>query len=736
MPTILPTTDFYAQHSPFGAFASFTLGRHGKKGGFGLELSGPARQDVYIAHVRSGSDGGVQAFPFYAGAQSSGAEAYTGEGEGGTFVSEQPSPGWTVYGADQITRSMGWASDRWTAGDLSFTLYTPFGDVPDPLTVDDDMLRRHLCPAIVAEITVDNTQGETDAFAFFGIGDADPLRALSDATGGALRGIARETHWGFAVVPKPEHSPGDVREVLSWDIQGAVAAQTGGEGPSPTLNRLASRGGILLRAAPGALRTYTLVLGFWRGGVATSGIAASYLYTRLFLSLEDVLAFAARSADGMKAQAQERDEELDSSPLSDERKFLLAHATHSYHGATMLLHDEKGDELLLSPRDSRHRPLWCVNEGEYRMLNTFDLTVDHAFWEIRYHPWTLRNTLDLFTKRYCYHDEVQDATDPKRPRHKGGISFTHDMGVANQFSPPGYSSYERPNLSECFSYMTAEQLANWCLCAALYALGGEREDIYWLALRRETLIACLHSLLHRDAPDDQLRSGILSLDSSRCGIGQEITTYDSLDASLGQARANVYLAVKMWAAYLALSRCFDKLGCENEAVTAEVQAARAAGSIIARFDADAGFLPAVMEAGSPGAESRILPAVEGLVFPYYLGDTDAVSDDGPYGEMVSLLRRHLETVLTPGVCLDAASGGFKISSTSQNTWMSKIFLSQFVAETVLGLPPVPEADATHARWQREGDCRDYAFTDQVRSTDGKDLGSRFYPRGVTAILWL
>jgi len=307
------------------------------------------------------------------------------------------------------------------------------------------------------------------------------------------------------------------------------------------------------------------------------------------------------------------------------------------------------------------------------------------------------------------------------------------MGVANQFSPPGYSSYERPNLSDCFSYMTTEQLTNWCLSAALY--GITTRDRYWLGLRHDVLIACLHSLIHRDGPNG-MRNGIMSLDSGRCGTGQEITTYDSLDASLGQARSNAYLAVKTWAAYLALSRCLDFLGHEEAAALAEEQAAIAAQCIASHFNSDAEYLPAIFEEDSPGNTSRIVPAIEGLAFPYLLGDRDAVSEEGPFGELISLLRTHLRTVLKEGVCVDTKSGGIKMSSTSENTWMSKIFLSQFVAETVLGIPIDESVDAAHLKWQTQGDSRDFAFTDQVRSTNGKDLGSRYYPRGVTAVLWL
>lgn len=738
MPVTLPTTDFFAHHSPFGAFASFSIGRYGKKGGFGLELPGPAQQDVYVAVARPGK-GGVRAFPFYAGAQAGGAEAYTGSAEPAGSASDRPSLNWQAFSPEGITRSMGWASDTWSAGPLTFRLLTPFGPVPDPETASDDELRRALCPAILAELTVDNSDSDTEAFAFFGIGAADGLRPLSDATEGRLLGVARETQWGFAV--KADHSgtgkKWKVRETLWWGIQEAVASAS--SATEPPMNRLSNRGGLLLQVPPGETRTFTLALGFYRSGIVTSGIPAAYLYTRLFPGIESVLSYALENADALREEALARDAELDAASINDERKFLLTHATHSYHGSTMLLTDETN--LLPHAPDAKHRPLWVVNEGEYRMMNTFDLTVDQAFWEMRYHSWTLKNTLDLFIARYSYTDEVQDATDAKqRPRFPGGLSFTHDMGVANQFSPAGYSSYERPDLDDCFSYMTQEQLCNWCLSAAIYALpalhpGGGGGDSAWLSSRRDILLACLDSLIRRDGPGE-LRNGVMSLDSLRCGRGQEITTYDSLDASLGQARANAYLAVKTWASYLALSRCLHALGESEPAVRAEEQAARAAESVSGHFNHEEGFLPAVFEEGNPGNHSRIIPAIEGLAFPYLTGDGDAVSEHGHYSELISLLRRHLQTVLVPGVCIDSESGGFKMSSTSTNTWMSKIFLCQFVAETVLGVPLDESFDAAHARWQRDGDSRDHAFTDQVHSSDGRDLGSRYYPRGVTAVLWL
>ena len=729
MPVPLPSHDFYAHHSPLGAFASFMLGRCGRGGGFGLELSGAADQDVYIAAARHGQP--VRAFPFYTEAQGGEAGAYTGETAGGTS-----SQTWRPFDVSDITRTMGWASDSWTAGDLTFRLLTPFAPLPELDSLGDGELRRHLCPALLGEIGLDNTAHDEDAYLFFGIGAADALRPLSDNEAGL--GIACETRWGFAVLPEDIHKRGDVRELLSWQTHEAFADVFTQDIP---LHRLANRGGLVLRVPGGEHRTYTMSLGFYRGGIATSGIAASYLYAQLFPDLEAVLSCGLRHADVFKKIVRDRDAELDAAPLSPARKLLLAHATHSYHASTMLLHDEKGavPRAPFSVQASLYRPLWVVNEGEYRMLNTFDLTVDHAFWELKYHPWTLRNTLDLFVSRYSYNDDTQDATDAARPRFPGGISFTHDMGVANQFTPRGLSSYEREHLEGCFSFMTHEQLCNWCLCAAMYGLPDTKEnrkgDALWLASRRTILRDCLRSLINRDGPGI-LRNGIMSFDAVRCGRGQEITTYDSLDASLGQARSNAYLAVKTWASYLSLSRCFDALGEDGLAAEAEEQAARCAESVTGHWNEEQGYFPAIFEDGSTASEARIVPAIEGLIYPHFLGDTEAVSPDGPYGELITMLKRHLEGILVSGSCLDEQSGGVRLSSTSSNTWMSKIFLSQFVAENILGVPLPEGLDDAHLRWQTEGECQNFAFTDQVESSSGRDLGSRFYPRGVTASLWL
>jgi hypothetical protein len=227
----------------------------------------------------------------------------------------------------------------------------------------------------------------------------------------------------------------------------------------------------------------------------------------------------------------------------------------------------------------------------------------------------------------------------------------------------------------------------------------------------------------------------MDVDSDRCSGGSEITTYDSLDISLGQARNNLYLAVKAWAAFVCLEALFLRIDgpSSSNAALAKKAALLASATITSRVVPGENFIPAVFESDN---RSKIIPAVEGLVYPLFCGAADAVSLKGPYAAFIATLQRHLDVVLAPGICLDKVSGGWKLSSTSKNTWLSKIFINQFVAENILGLKGErTERDAIHATWQKEGSA-DWGMTDQVDSSDGHDMGSRLYPRLVSSILWL
>ena len=85
------------------------------------------------------------------------------------------------------------------------------------------------------------------------------------------------------------------------------------------------------------------------------------------------------------------------------------------------------------------------------------------------------------------------------------------------------------------------------------------------------------------------------------------------------------------------------------------------------------------------------------------------------------------------------SGGWKLSSTSRNTWFSKIALSQYVVRSLFPgtlNEGARSADKVHADWQRRPGCGAFAMCDQIFSDTGVTCGSRYYPRGVTTWLWL
>mgnify|MGYP005690716641 FL=1 len=401
--------------------------------------------------------------------------------------------------------------------------------------------------------------------------------------------------------------------------------------------------------------------------------------------------------------------------MTEAQKFILAHATRSYYGSTEWLDDGK--------------PLWIVNEGEYLMINTLDLTVDMLFFELKYNPWTVRNVLEQFVDRYSYTDQVFAPNNPDE-LFDGGLSFAHDMGVGNTFSPEGYSCYECSGLDrKCFSYMTCEQLTNWVLIAGVY--WAQTKDQEFINQQKEILQECLKSLLNRDDPNPTKRNGLMGYDSSRTKGGGEITTYDSLDHSLGQARNNVYLAGKCWASYLALEVLLKELGDENGSQIAREGAERCATTLTKSFNDELGYIPAVLEEGNTSA---IIPAVEALIYPYKMGLKEAVSDQGPFGEYIKMLRKHLGYVLKPGICL-YDNGGWKLSSSADNSWVSKICLNQFVVRHILGISYDGEekSDLAHVEWEVEG-SKFSACSDQFSS--GKPIGSLYYPRIVTSILWL
>jgi hypothetical protein len=594
---------------------------------------------------------------------------------------------------DEISRVFGASIDQWTAGDLTFRVFSPPRSIPDG---DSDVTRDALTPAVLVELTVDNRACERNRRAFFGYAGSDRTYGMRILNEPGLVGVGQGTTIAIA-----SSDPG-VYAGLAWQAEAILSPKS-----QTNLGFMLGSLGLLVGTVPaGVKQTFRFAVAFFREGTATSGIRTRYRYRRWFNRVEDVLKHALAQADQTIQLSEAFDLQL-ANRLSKDRAFMVGHAIRSYYGSTQMLETDDG------------KPLWVVNEGEYRMMNTFDLTVDQTFFELIMNPWTVRNVLDQFVDRYSYSESARFPAS--NAVHPGGIAFTHDMGVSNNFAPAGHSGYEQSGLTGCFSYMSSEELLNWVLTAGLYVL--DTKDFDWAQGKRKVWLACLSSLENRDHPEPEMRNGVMGLDDARCQGGAEITTYDSLDTSLGQARNNLYMAVKGWASYLLLERIFVQLAEPEAAERAHDQARRAATTIEAAKDAG-GMLPAVI---GEGVQARIIPAIEALVYPYVMGI------DAPFPELIDTLATHFQSVLQPGICL-FPDGGWKLSSTSRNSWLSKIYLCQYVSEQILGNPKDVAADQAHVAWLLDPENIFYAWSDQM--LDGKAVGSRYYPRGVTSILWL
>ena len=710
-----------------GAFMSFACGYFGSRGGIAAQIGKAANQDLFIGI----KDGGrldaapLKCLPFFSGSSPGGAGAGGAGGGGGAadFQGEQAGPAEqnvaaqvTAYAAAQIRRHYGWATDTWSTADFTFTVYTPFGGIPDPQTATPAAMRHALMPAVIAELTVDNTRGTRPRTAFFAVNFNEPGWRPIEEANTRRRGFGLHRSYGVLgeVLDPAARMQAAAAPALfcRWSPEQGIA--------EATPHRLGSCPGLVMEVPAGQWRTLRVALGCYLEGIVTTGLEGRYFYTKYFASLEDVL-HAALDRHDQRDTCAKLDADLLESGLSPEQQFHIAHATRSYYGSTQLL-------------DIGGEPFWIVNEGEYCMMNTLDLAVDHMFWELEQNPWVVRNLLESFLRHYSFVDELKAhalADSGGANLSPGGISFTHDMGAHNQFSPHGQSSYELPDLpAVCFSHMTAEQLCNWTLMAVTYVRFAG--DLDWARQHAQVFAACLESLQRRGG-----ESAIPEFDSSRCGTGSEITTYDSLDHSLARTRNSLYMAVKFWASYIGLGVLFDMLGdaWRDQRRLAARQAGRAEQSILRHVNPD-GTIPAVFEKESGGYHSRILPASEGLVYPLMWGNNTV--DIAP--NLCATLKRHTIALLKdPQKRNLFPDGGIRLSSTSSNSWMSKIAIFMHVAREVFQLDHDPDiraifkqADKAHVQWQTDGSGY-WACSDQF--IDGVARGSRWYPRIITSALW-
>ncbi|KAJ3349567.1 hypothetical protein HDU83_000406 [Entophlyctis luteolus] len=714
---------FNAQHSPIGAMASFVLGCIGATGGMGHLVGKPVDQNVFIG-LQSLDRQGFDTLPFYDRVGDASAN-FTQSQSQSTASPDQPLL--KPFPLKDITRDFQLTTDEWRAGDLTLTIISPVKSIPDAENLDTPVndLMTALLPVVFVQLKIDNTASSASRRAFFGLQSQESSRtapSISQLNTSLFKGVFAGRQSGFAALNNLD----EARTACHFTPEHILQPRNGTE--DNWSFGLGSCAFLVFDVPAGVERTYNLALGWHVAGICTIGIDARFLYNRFFRNLEDVFAFAAQNQNELIESWKQPDrmDLLSKIKLwNSSQQFQIIHAVHSYFGSSQLL------ETVSDVPEQNGKPVWVMNEGEYRMMNTCDLMVDQVFFEVAFNPWTVKNNLELFLSRYSFVDTVTrfggSAVYP------GGLSFCHDMGVANTFSPAGTSAYECVKLDDCFSHMTCEELLNWILTAGIYvqADGDANDGGGWAARHIATFKALLQSLCNRDAPTPAEYTGLVGMESSRTKGGCEITTYDSLDASLAQTRDNAYIGGKCWAAYLVLEKILRDNNCVDEADLAHAQAVRASATISSSLKD--GYVPAILGTDHP---AKIIPAIEGLVYPLFTGCANALDPEGEFCEYISAMQIHFRNVLKKGICL-FEDGGWKLSSTSINSWLSKIYLNQFIARKLLGHIWTDQdalSDLAHVRWLTEKSLNGYwCWSDQMY--DGVATGSLFYPRGVTSILW-
>ena len=118
-----------------------------------------------------------------------------------------------------ILREFKLGTDTWLAGDLTFRTFSPVAPIPEPGVSSRRALQLALVPAVLAELTLDNTQGTLAALGFFWL-----LRQRSVQQPAAARRYAGGTPVsGKAGLTAIVSADAGVRSGMGFGIEGIIA---------------------------------------------------------------------------------------------------------------------------------------------------------------------------------------------------------------------------------------------------------------------------------------------------------------------------------------------------------------------------------------------------------------------------------------------------------------------------------------------------------------------------------
>lgn len=700
-------------HAPVGAWSSFTFGLPGQGVSINHESATVENTADFLVALSHGP-GKVRALPFIGGGWEPDAELQqVNEGQNQPkSLSTNIKDRWSLINPAQLTRRFTACVDQYRAAELTLRVFTPHPPLPDPDHASPESLQFACCPGILMELTIDNSGHDQTAFGLLGLSyhARGRIRPLDWSTTDCLSGIALSGSWAMAA----KTVAGKVYTVRDNSI--AANIETG----EKTVHNGGQEGGILLVIPPGKVETLQVAFGFYHEGTATQVIDSRYYFCRYFSRVEDVCAYLLDHAGVIRQHCRQFDAMSRLAAPDPDKYRLFCQSVRAYYANSQLT--EAGGHAYYN-----------ICEGQYLWRNTMDLAADHLPFEIWRHPWVVRNMIDLYIERYSYHDRIRFADRPGEV-FPGGLSFTHDMGSYTSFTPRGISGYEKSDAAN-YQFMTTEELLNGIYCLTAYALAGD--DPEWPRRQKTIALELLESMANRDHYLPEKRNGVLKGESRQCGArGREITTYDALDHSLLDAVGNLYLTVKGLCSSLLLQEFLVKIAEPEGARRAGAMADQTGKALEAFFDPGQNYLKAnLYHENADGRGSRIITVIEPLAVPLFLGLKDRLTS---YGRVMELLRKHVLSCLEPGECLDAATGGLRLSSTSTNTWVSKSILCEFVLQELFGIDvqrdyPSILRELTH--WATIS-AATTTISDQIQSDTRTVVGASYYPRAITASLWV
>ena len=686
---------FHTHHSPVGAWASLTFGS--PRCGVSIDLQEPNVKDsgaLLFGYIKAGQ---VHTLGFVNRLDENIDE---NEGDREKQKPQGAFSEWNVFQECEIGRVLTSSMDIYRAGDMKVTVYTPYGELEDPKVSEISELS--CLPGILIDLEVDNSGSDTECEIFMGLAYSE-LKKISAFSDNHSCGLRFRNDWSFSARNEEDIflvQGGDALEHLQ---KGEAFIHQNG----PAF--------IARRIAPGEKKALTIAWTVYASQGSNGAMETTYYYQKFFAGLAEAEKGMLDNAEKLRMLSQQIDEEWRTAQIEPKRMSLLCQAIRGYYASSQLLMDK--NKVI-------H---WNTCEGAYLWRNTMDLCADHLPWELIRNPWVVRSMMDDYITKYAYKDEV--IYPGKEGIYPGGIAFTHDMGCYFTYSEPGYSAYERSNSSihGFYFYMTTEQLLNGIYCVSMYAL--KTGDYQWLRQYPTLLADFMESLENRDAATAAERNGILKAVSTRSGACEmESTTYDSMDPSLMKAGGSLYQLVKVWCSLLLLKQCAMEL-CEGEiAKRADTMLEKCRNSMDDFISVEQPWLKANLYSN---VKSAVMAVAEPLAVPFMFDLLTKKQDS----KLFELLRKHCLACLEEGDCIDSATGGLRLSSTSDITWTSKAALTLYVCENALEIEIPDSLERELIGWAQES-AVDTTISDQIRVNTREVIGGMYYPRIVACAAWL